>query len=316
MKRKSIGILLSFVMLLVFSLPHNASAKVMWDGMELKKGQIGKLSVIKQTDLYRINGTKKEFVRKLNPGEVYRIYSFRPGKLGVGAGCYIDRDNSIKYETPSKTKVQALGVKLTEQTYEGQFKYPQTVNLISKSAQDKINQAIKNHIQDSYNAYVSLMEQKEEDRQNYEDEYGYPVPEDEAWAYNYEYNVTYEVKYNENNQLSILIYDYMYTGGAHGMSTVTSYNFEVLTGKQLLLGDIAKGAKALSKIKQYAITDLTNRANRGEMVFPEDLAAMQINNDRPFYFTTNGITIKFYEYEVAPYAAGMPEVKMPYKVFK
>jgi hypothetical protein len=315
MKKKIIGLLVSFVLLVIVMLPHNASAQVLWDGIVLKKGQIGKLTVLKQTNLYKLEGTKQTISRKLNPGEVYRIYTFLPGKLGLGAGYYIDRDSRIKYQTPSKEKLQALGAKITNNKYHGILDYPQVTNLNSKSAQEKINEAFKKHIRASYNGYLKLKADEKQQRQDYQKQYGYPVPADQDYMYSYEYKVSYEVKYNENNQLSILIYDYMYTGGAHGTSYVTSYNFNALTGQQLRLGDVAKSPAALSKIKNYAITDLKNRANR-EGIFVDVLKDMEINNNRPFYFTSNGIAIKFFEYEVAPYADGMPEVKIPYKVFK
>lgn len=82
-----------------------AEAKVWWNGTELKLGQIGKLTVVNQTILYKLVGSEKVFERNLLPGEVYRIYNFKPGMLGLGGGFYIDRDNRVKYETPSKAKL-------------------------------------------------------------------------------------------------------------------------------------------------------------------------------------------------------------------
>jgi hypothetical protein len=303
------AVVVCFLFMFGSSFHSAASAKVLWDGMELKKGQIGKATIIKTTELYKLNGTTKKVVRKLNPGEVYRIYTFLPGKLGLGGGYFIDRDNRVKYQTPSKEKLQALGVKIIKRTYKDTFDYPQVTGLISKSAQDKINETLAKHVRASYNAYVELERTEQEHREQYSGDF----PES---MLDYEYDMSYEVKYNENNLLSILIYDYMYTGGAHGMSTVTAYNFNVLTGQRLYLSDVAKSQSALNKIKKYVITDLTNRANRGESIFIEELSDVEINNQRPFYFIPNGIAIKFYEYEVAPYAAGMPEVKVPYSVFK
>ena len=80
----------------------------MWKGMELKSGQIGLLTVLQNTPLYQLNGDKKIMARTLKPKEVYRIYSFLPGKLGVGGGYFIDRDSRIKYESPSKTSLNAV----------------------------------------------------------------------------------------------------------------------------------------------------------------------------------------------------------------
>lgn len=305
---------------LVFSLFFTntpASAKVYWDGVELKKGQIGRLLVVKDTQLYKLSGSQKTPARTLKAGEKYRIYTFLPGKLGLGGGYYVDRNNSVKYETPSKVKLQALGVKIVEKEYKGTIKYPQVVSLVSSTAKDKINATIEKHIRDSYNSLMALEESEYEDQQNYEDEYGYPVPEDEKWMYTYEYEVSYSVKYNENNQLSVLIYDYMYTGGVHGMSHVTSYNFDCLTGNEIKLTDVAKTRSALTKIKNYAKVDLLNQHGRGQVyIFEEDLDRITIDNDRPFYFTSNGIKVKFGEYEVASYSEGMPEANIPYSVFR
>lgn len=82
--------------------------KVWWDGVELKPGQIGRLTVIKDTPLYKLDGVKETYSRTLKAGENYRIYAFKPGKLSVGGGYYIDRDERVKYETPSKSKLSIV----------------------------------------------------------------------------------------------------------------------------------------------------------------------------------------------------------------
>lgn len=82
--------------------------KVMWDKAELKQGQIGRLTVLQDTSLYKLDGDKKIIVRTLKKGEFYRIYAFKPGMLSVGGGLYVNRDNKVKYETPSKAKLSAL----------------------------------------------------------------------------------------------------------------------------------------------------------------------------------------------------------------
>ncbi|KYD30046.1 hypothetical protein [Geobacillus sp. B4113_201601] len=102
-----------FVLALGFSflspLVNKAEAKVYWDGVELKPGQIGRLTVLKKTSLLKFkNDGSPVVVRTLNPGQVYRIYEFKPGYLGLGGGYYVKRDSSVKYETPSKTKLEQV----------------------------------------------------------------------------------------------------------------------------------------------------------------------------------------------------------------
>ncbi|WP_316570139.1 hypothetical protein [Neobacillus sp. YIM B06451] len=81
---------------------------VWWNGMELKPGQIGRLNVVKDTPLFKVSGEKIVFSRTLKKGEFYRIYAFKPGMLSVGGGYFVDRDTRVKYETPSKSKLQAV----------------------------------------------------------------------------------------------------------------------------------------------------------------------------------------------------------------
>ncbi|MED1907147.1 hypothetical protein [Cytobacillus firmus] len=82
--------------------------KIWWDGVELKPGQIGRLTVARDTYLYKPEGEFKVTARVLKAGEKYRIYAFKPGMLSVGDGLYVDRDAKVKYETPSKGKLSNL----------------------------------------------------------------------------------------------------------------------------------------------------------------------------------------------------------------
>lgn len=86
---------------------------VLWDGLVLKQGQVGRVTVQKPINLWKkADNGKLQFVRILNPGEVYRVYGYSTdhfGQYAVGAGHYITKmDSYIKYETPSKAKLKAL----------------------------------------------------------------------------------------------------------------------------------------------------------------------------------------------------------------
>ncbi|WML46121.1 CAP-associated domain-containing protein [Neobacillus sp. PS3-40] len=78
---------------------------IKWDSSDLKVAQIGRLTILKNTPLYKLTGETKETSRVLKKGETYRIYAFKPGKLSVGGGLFVDRDDRINYETPSKVKL-------------------------------------------------------------------------------------------------------------------------------------------------------------------------------------------------------------------
>lgn len=90
--------------------------KIMWGKTELKKGQKGKITILKRINLWQDgpNG-KLQIVRVLNPGEEYRVYDFREeykGQYNVGNGHWITNMlEHIKYETPSKEMLEQLNGK-------------------------------------------------------------------------------------------------------------------------------------------------------------------------------------------------------------
>lgn len=87
--------------------------KIMWGKTELKKGQKGKVTILKRINLWQDgpNG-KLQMVRVLNPGEEYRVYDYREkhkGQYNVGDGHWItNMPEHIKYETPSKAMLERL----------------------------------------------------------------------------------------------------------------------------------------------------------------------------------------------------------------
>lgn len=87
--------------------------KVYWDGLLMKKGQIGRVIIEKPINLWKRDANNKlTFVRVLNPGEKYRVYNYDnlySGQYGVGGGYYVTNIKEyIKYETPSKKKLAEL----------------------------------------------------------------------------------------------------------------------------------------------------------------------------------------------------------------
>lgn len=86
--------------------------KVMWGKTELKQGQIGKVTILADTNLVKIgsNGSLNK-VRTLKKGEEYRVYTYKGtngGLYGLGASSYVQKGSQVKYETPSKSKLALL----------------------------------------------------------------------------------------------------------------------------------------------------------------------------------------------------------------
>ncbi|MED3574669.1 hypothetical protein [Cytobacillus praedii] len=89
--------------------------KVYWGKTELKSGQSGKATIIKNTTLWTRNSDGSLiYSRMLKPKEQFRVYSYsdqQGGVYGVGGGLFIKKDsNTVKYETPSKANLRLLKI--------------------------------------------------------------------------------------------------------------------------------------------------------------------------------------------------------------
>lgn len=86
----------------------------MWGKTELKIGQLGKATVLSNAFLWKMDKDNSLIKsRDLKIGEEYRVYSYKGnhgGLYGVGGGEFIQKSTSIKYETPSKSKLSLLAM--------------------------------------------------------------------------------------------------------------------------------------------------------------------------------------------------------------
>ena len=82
------------------------NTKSYWDGVELKRGQIGRAIIESKTFLYKLKNNSYSVDRVMNKGERYRVYKLDSGYYGVGGGFVIKKDAKVLYQTPSKSKLQ------------------------------------------------------------------------------------------------------------------------------------------------------------------------------------------------------------------
>lgn len=92
--------------------------KIMWGKTELKPGQKGKITVLKDINVWEDSPhTEGEIIhtRTLKRGGEYRVYNYREdhgGQYYLGAGEWItNMPEHIKYETPSKAMLERLNSK-------------------------------------------------------------------------------------------------------------------------------------------------------------------------------------------------------------
>lgn len=130
----------------------------------------------------------------------------------------------------------------------------------------------------------------------------------------YSGNVDYRVTFNKNEFLSIPITFYSYTGGAHGLTVQESRNINLKTGNEIKLSTIFKIGV---NYKDIIIEEIKKQVSANPSIYFND-ALNKINDipdDQPFYITNDGVVIYYGLYEIAPYASGIREFKIPFSLF-
>jgi len=125
----------------------------------------------------------------------------------------------------------------------------------------------------------------------------------------YEAVFTYEIPYNQDGVISLYHDQYIYSGGAHGGTERRSETWDVSTGYRITLLQYAKdpiGTRAviLNSIREQIAAQL----EEGEGMYFEDYPQLiaEYFNPESFYLTPEGTVIYYQQYEIAPYASGIP----------
>lgn len=130
---------------------------------------------------------------------------------------------------------------------------------------------------------------------------GYPVMV-------YEVVSDYTITYNQNSIVSLYSDEYIYSGGAHGITTRSSQNWNINFARQFSLSELFNNncnyvldiLKEINNQIEQQIADGTNQyfENYCNLV----LNTIDFNN---FYLNSGYITIFFQQYDIAPYSSGI-----------
>lgn len=107
---------------------------------------------------------------------------------------------------------------------------------------------------------------------------------------------------------------YQYTGGAHGITTRKAYNVDKTTGEVLTIKDIFKEGY---NYKEKIDSEIYKEVNKNpDMYFMGKEGFSGIDDNVKFYIEDGNLVIYFGQYEIAPYAGGIPEFHIPINLFK
>jgi hypothetical protein len=168
-----------------------------------------------------------------------------------------------------------------------------------------VQQLFEQNKKDYFAAYKEEMTEADKDPE---------IKGDYGFMYNRDFATSNEILYNANGRLVVAISDYIYTGGAHGMSAASLFTFDLRQKRRLGLEDVLKPG-----YEKALLPHLQTAARRYSGLESDDVLA-----DDGYYlvdeipFTTNvgiteqGIIFDYPPYEVAAYAAGEIRLFVPF----
>ena len=126
----------------------------------------------------------------------------------------------------------------------------------------------------------------------------------------YTLDMNYQITYNSGCITSLYMDTYTYMGGAHQELERISDTWDFSTGKQLHLDDIsALTPAALNGLQTSVERQIADRLKESPGSYFEDYPYLLRNkfNQNHFFLRPGYIVIYYQQYEIAPYATGIPE---------
>lgn len=123
---------------------------------------------------------------------------------------------------------------------------------------------------------------------------------------------------NQNRRLSVYYDQYQFTGGAHGTTRRIARSWCAPLSRPLELRDFfPHNPQYLLYIQNEVIRQISRQALNGNSACFENYETLvpQTLNPCNFYMTPDSLAIYFRQYDIAPYAAGIPVFLIPYSEF-
>lgn len=254
------------ILFALFVAPSFSQASVTWDGSTIKKGQIGKITVVQPTKM-TVERSTGSFDKTIKKGETYRVYSIDKktnGKVyNLGGGKYVKVSNAVKYKAiPAKT-IQALGVNYTIKDYKlhdwivHEAKVAQVSGLIDKKHEDSINKQLRSgrtYVVDGLKQVEASLEY--DFNNNYNDFY-------EHYSQYLGAMSSDRVLTNEHNYFAVE--STIYCGWCTSARFAWEYKtYNLLTGKKVKLSDFVKTTAQKKKLRSILIAEAKKRGISAE----------------------------------------------------
>ena len=200
---------------------------------------------------------------------------------------------------------ETMKIEEGDYSYSVDVEYPKITDpRFTAAVRKKVNEDIKNYV------YGLFKEELEEYKKS-------DVTEEE-WKERFWKNyvsIEFKVERLDSRIISILFRKYIYGGGVHGMHFKYGFNYLIEESRMVKVGDLfIKDSDYLQQISDYCVVELDKKFKG-----PNDIWSGKVSipeNTNEFTIDSYGFVFYFAPYEIASYASGDHEVRIPYDVLK
>ncbi len=129
-----------------------------------------------------------------------------------------------------------------------------------------------------------------------------------------EATLQYTITLSDEHWLSLYRDEYLYLGGAHGITIRHSDTYDLHSGNLMTLNSFFQKSEEYRNRIIRQITEQADIHMQQDALYYDDYRVLihKCFHEKSFYLTAKGIVFYFQEYEIAPYAAGIVEFTLPY----
>lgn len=225
--------------------------------------------------------------------------------LMIFVSCKTTKVESEKTVSKKSTKYTVIQLAEKSEYLNSLIKYPKFEDY------SLLNKVVKNSVENYFNSFNRYAKSDWEELNKVRAIDNIATPP-------FDYNVSFEVS-ETKKYISVLLRTYINNGGAHGSTTLISYNFDkaenrlvnIVEATGLSYKDLSKYCNAMIKSRLIKTNSLGSSEKEieewvNEGTFPTP------DNYEIFMMYDNYVKVFFEEYSVAPYALGEQTVDVPY----
>jgi hypothetical protein len=231
-------------------------------------------------------------------------------------GYFLYRNKSVSREISSVSESNLKMIKINEETdyTTATGEYPEFSNAsleFNKKIADIVKNSIKEQSVNSEDNWMSRFETKSPDDKIEK------IPNKEE---RFQLESSVRIIRNDKDVISFILDIYEFSGGAHGNSSIYTFNYNVVNQKEITLKDVSNGdqnfiKKVSDKTRDILKKDLAKRAEVDLEDFGSEMlySGTEPNEENFSLFTLpeeGKITFHFPSYQVAPYVFGASEVTL------